>query len=267
MTTSRQRDGRGTPQFSLVFPTYNPGSRLNQTLSELDTFSATTGEAWEFVFVCDGCNDGTAERLRGWRPRRASVRVVTYAPNRGKGFAVRQGLLAAEAPFRVFTDIDLAYSFTEIRRVASALVSGRPVVIASRSHRDSVVQLPATMLGYAYRRQVQSRMFGLFARALLPLPFADTQAGLKGLSEAAVRLVVPQLQCDGFAFDCELLTACARFGVPVTEVPVCVRYDGAGSTTGWSSGARMLQSLWRIRRTWPKKMPCPPAAADLRRAA
>jgi dolichyl-phosphate beta-glucosyltransferase len=266
MSTSRHRDGRGTPQFSLVFPTYNPGGRLARTLGELDAFAGTTGEAWEFVFVCDGCDDGTAERLHAWRPRRAAVRVLSYAPNRGKGFAVRQGLLAASAPFRIFTDIDLAYSFVEIRRVASALVAGHPVVMASRAHRDSVLQLPATMLGYAYRRQVQSRLFGLFARALLPLNFADTQAGLKGLSESVVRDVVPRLRCNGFAFDCELLTACARLGLAVTEVPVCVRYDGGGSTTGWGSVAHMLRSLWRIRRAWPKGRPPLPTPATLREA-
>lgn len=266
MTTSRHRDGRPTPQFSLVFPAYNPGSRLGRTLDELDCFATSTGESWEFVFVCDGCEDGSAERLRAWRPRHGSARVVSYTPNRGKGFAVRQGLLAAAAPFRIFTDVDLAYSFTEIRRVAHALVRGSPVAIASRTHRDSTVQLPATMLGYAHRRHVQSQLFGVMVRALLPLSFGDTQAGLKGLSEAAVRSVVPRLQCDGFAFDCELLTACARLGFAIAEVPVCVRYESGGSTTGWGSAVHMVKELWRIRKAWPASVAPTETPAQYREA-
>ena len=62
--------------------------------------------------------------------------------------------------------------------------------------------------------------------------------------------LVPHLACDGFDFDCELLTACARSGIPVEEVPVCVCYDSAASTTGLWSGLRMLGDLWRIRRRW-----------------
>jgi hypothetical protein len=64
--------------------------------------------------------------------------------------------------------------------------------------------------------------------------------------------VLSALRCDGFGFDCELLTACARYGVPVTEVPVCVRYEDAASTTGLGATMRMVRELWQIRRTWPK---------------
>jgi hypothetical protein len=82
------------------------------------------------------------------------------------------------------------------------------------------------------------------------LPHRDTQAGLKGLSAAVAERIVPELRCDGFGFDCELLTACARSGIAVTETPVCVRYDDRASTTGPGAGLRMLREVWRIRRDW-----------------
>jgi hypothetical protein len=65
--------------------------------------------------------------------------------------------------------------------------------------------------------------------------------------------LIPHLSCDGFGFDCELLTACARVGIPLIEVPVCVHYDGKTSTTSPRSGVQMLRELWRIRRSWRKK--------------
>lgn len=237
---------------SLVFPAYNPGPRLRETLAELGEQLAASPDRWELVFVCDGCTDETTEILNHWRPERGRVQVIGYAPNRGKGYAVRQGLLAASAPYRLFTDIDLAYPFADVERVLRRLRSGASAVIGSRSHAESIVELPAGTLGYAYRRHLQSQVFGAMVRTLLPLRQHDTQAGLKGFTESTVRRIVPRLNCDGFGFDCELLTACARAGIPVEEIPVHVRYDSDGSTTNLRSTLRMVRELWRIRGAWPK---------------
>src|SRR5262249_51586645 len=136
------------------------------------------------------------------------------------------------------------------------------VAVANREHPDSVVHVPPRCLGYAFRRRLQGRLFGVTARALLPITLRDTQAGLKGMTAAVAERLLPRLGCDGFGFDCELLTACARLGVPVTEVPVCVRYDGAASTTGYRGTVRMLHELWRVRRAWAKAPTPFPVTAD-----
>jgi dolichyl-phosphate beta-glucosyltransferase len=249
------------PLVSLVLPAYNPGPSIEGTWRAVRDFVRVRPDPWEAVFVLDGCTDGTADRLAGLAsefpdPR---LRVLSHAPNRGKGFAVRRGLLAARGAYRIFTDVDLAYSFDDIARVADELRHGAAVAIASRDHPESVVQVPASRLGYAFRRWLQSRLFGAAARRLLPVTQRDTQAGLKGMAAAVADGLLPALRCDGFGFDCELLTACARLGVPVAEVPVCVRYEGRGSTTGPGSGLRMVCELWRIRRTWPRAAAVPTA--------
>jgi glycosyltransferase involved in cell wall biosynthesis len=240
---------------SLIIPAYNPGSRLAETLQELSRFLPRGAAGrWEVVFVCDGCTDGSAELLEVWRKTTgAPVRVVSYAGNRGKGYAVRQGLAAARGDWRIFTDVDLAYGLDQIVRVARALWDGADAVIASRTHPQSEVLLPAALQGYVYRRHLQSRVFAAAVRWILPLRHGDTQAGLKGFRAAVVERFLPHLRCDGFGFDCELLTACARFGVPVTEVPVCVRYEAGGLTTTNSRAVlRMLRELWAIRRAWKR---------------
>jgi hypothetical protein len=91
----------------------------------------------------------------------------------------------------------------------------------------------------------------MLVRLPLPLSNGDTQAGLKGMRDSAVRRLAPRLSCDGFGFDCELLTACARAGIPVEEVPVRVRYDSGASTTNLRSTLRMLKEIWNVRRAWP----------------
>jgi dolichyl-phosphate beta-glucosyltransferase len=236
---------------SLVFPAYNPGPRLARTWQAVQQFLSQAPGRWEVLFVCDGCTDGTPGQLAGLVPSASgTVRVISYAPNRGKGYAVRRGLTEAAGQWRLFADIDLAYGLEDVIRVAQTLWAGAEVAIASRAHPESRVLLPIRLQGYAYRRQLQSQLFTALARLLLPVQQRDTQAGLKGLSAAAALRLLPLLHCNGFGFDCELLTACARHGVPVTEVPVCLRYEDADSTTGARTMLRMVQELLHIRHAW-----------------
>jgi dolichyl-phosphate beta-glucosyltransferase len=260
--------GPGKPLTSLIFPTYNPGLRLERTWHEVRRFLNGAAGNWEVLFVCDGCTDGTPDRLaelcrHEGEPER--VRVVSYPVNKGKGHAVRRGLEAARGDWLIFTDVDLAYGWDDVVRLADTLRGGAEVAIASRTHPDSRVLAPPGLLGYLYRRHLQSLVFTLLARWLLSLRQRDTQAGLKGLSARAARLLLPRLQCNGFGFDCELLTACAHFGLPVIEVPVCVRYEDTHSTTGMEAAGRMLRELLRIRRDW--RRPAPVADASGRSPA
>ena len=258
--------------FSLILPAYNPGPDVEGTWRAVARFVAdqtSAGTEWEAMFVLDGCTDGTDERLAalaaGGDPR---LRVLGYPKNRGKGHAVRVGLLAARGAHRIFTDVDLAYSFGDVLRVVDALRAGAEVAIASREHPDSRMLVPPTLLGYTFRRRLQSLMFGAVARRLLRLPYRDTQAGLKGMSAAVAERIVPALSCDGFGFDCEFLTACARCGIVVAETPVVVRYDDRASTTSTATGFRMLREVWRIRRAWRNRtVPAPAAPVPVSKAA
>ena len=259
--------GWDEPQFSLVCPAYNPGPTLENTWRQVSEFLASTPEPWELLFVCDGCTDGTPERLARWIAEgRRRIRMISYAPNRGKGYAVRRGLEAARGAYRLFTDVDLAYSLEDVARVAAALRAGAAAAIASRAHPESRLALPIALQGYVYRRHLQSLLFSSLVRWLLPLRQRDTQAGLKGMTARVAELVLPHLRCDGFGFDCEFLTACSRWGIALVEVPVTVRYEDRTSTTGARPTLRMMRELWRIRRHW-KRPPEMPQAEDLREAA
>jgi dolichyl-phosphate beta-glucosyltransferase len=247
-----------SPLTSLVFPTYNPGPHLESTCEQVTRFLEDSPEEWEILFVCDGCTDGSPARLarfaRLWPER---IRVLSYAPNRGKGYAVRQGLAAARGGWRLFTDVDLAYSLDDVRRVAASLWAGNDLAIASRCHPQSRLLVVPGLEGYVYRRHLQSLVFSRLVRWLLPLTQRDTQAGLKGISAQAAQLLLPRLSCDGFGFDCELLTAGIRHGLRIAEVPVCVRYDAVPSTTGFRNMSGMVRDLWRIRKRWQSVIPQP----------
>jgi dolichyl-phosphate beta-glucosyltransferase len=245
---------------SLILPAYNPGPAVVQTWQQVRDFLREADGPWEVLFVCDGCTDGTPQLLEKLtRSSSEPIRVLAYPTNRGKGYAVRYGFAAARGLWRVFTDVDLAYSFADVQRLAAVLRDGAEAAVACREHPDSEIVLPATMLGYAFRRHLQSRVFGWLARQVLPLRHRDTQAGLKGLRAAAAERILPHLRQNGFGFDCELLTACVHLGVEVTEVPVRVRYDSPRSSTNWRTTMRMLRELFRIRHDWRDGPPTPVA--------
>jgi dolichyl-phosphate beta-glucosyltransferase len=255
MTGPRSAGLKTGPLFSLIFPTYNAASFIASTWDAVGQFLQNAGESWEILFVCDGCTDDTPARLtelirQDVRNRPEQIRLVSYSGNRGKGYAVRQGLQAARGQWRLFTDVDLAYRFQDVLQVAATLKSGADVAIGSRLHPESRVVVPTRYQGYLYRRQLQSLVFSTVVRRLLPLTQLDTQAGLKGLSARAVRLLCPLLECDGFGFDCEMLVLCRRLRIQVAEVPVTMQYDGQPTTTGWIALPQMLREIWQVRQRW-----------------
>ena len=240
-----------SPTFSLIFPTYNAASFIAETWNALDKFLGRVSESWEVLFVCDGCTDETPRLLREqafWG--RPCIRIVENTRNRGKGHVVRQGLKEARGRWRLFTDVDLAYTFEDVLHVARVLQAGAHVAIGSRTHPESRREIAPDLAGYAYRRQVQSQVFSAVARRWLNLPQRDTQAGLKGLSAWAVKTIWPHLHCNGFGFDCELLAACQRLDIRVMELPVTMRCDRRTTTTSFKAMRRTARELWSIRRQW-----------------
>ncbi len=243
------------PLYSLILPAYNAAHLLDRTWPEVLKFVCANGGAWEAIYVCDGCSDGSdreLERRAAGLPADAAglIRVVRYRRNRGKGYAVRLGMLRARGQYRIFTDVDLAYRLDMVQTLAEQLAAGLDVVIASRAHRESAIEMADGMGGYIKRRKLQSLVFSTLARLILGLRQRDPQAGLKGLSARAAVGILRYVRCYGFGFDCDLLVACRYLGIPVREVPVRVVYDEAPSTTKLSSSLRMIRELWAIRKRW-----------------
>lgn len=203
---------RAEPMVSLILPCYNYRDGIARTWQAVRAFvlaqrHALTQSIWEALFVCDGCTDGTDYWLiEATRCADFAVRTLAYAHNLGKGHAVRLELAHGRGRYRLFTDVDLAYSLADVRRVADELAQGNAdVVIGSREHPASRLTMPTRLQWHALRRSLQGRAFAALARWMLGLRYADTQAGLKGFSASAMERLLPLLHCDGFSVDCEML--------------------------------------------------------------
>ncbi len=201
------------PQVSVVVPAYREAAQIGDCLDRLGKYLDRLERSWEIVVVDDGSDDGTAEAARrcgaGGR-----VRVISYRPNRGKGFAVRCGLRAARGRAVIFTDADLSTPPEEIEK-ALDLLGDFDVVAGTRARPESRILVHQR----AYREWM-GRTFNFLVRALGLTAMPDTQCGFKAFrAEVLPRLLAP-LRTNRFAFDVELLAEAQRQGLRVTEQPV-----------------------------------------------
>jgi glycosyltransferase involved in cell wall biosynthesis len=223
---------------SLIFPCYNEAERLPHTLATyLAALPRRPGEV-EVLVVDDGSTDQTFAVAETVAARDDRVRVIRSQPNHGKGFGVRTGVLEAVGELIVFTDADGSYGPGEVARVTAALADA-PVAIGSR---------PVGWATGPPARRLASRLFNHAIRALLGLPFGDTQCGLKGFRREAALEVFGRSRLDGFAFDAEVLFLARRLGLRVDEVPVRAEERDGSKVQLVVDALDMLRDVLRVRR-------------------
>ena len=225
------------PALTVVLPCYNEAERLPGTLQALLAhLSDALGEV-EVLVVDDGSTDATVSVAVAVAAADRRVRVLSYRPNRGKGFAVRTGMLAARGELVVFTDADGSYRPSDLDRIVAALDQA-PVAIGTRAGDAS---------GPVARR-VASRVFNLAIRGTVGLPFGDTQSGLKGFRRPAAQQIFSQAQVDGFAFDVEVLWLARQLRLEVAEVRVQALERQGSKVQMVADALEMLGEVWTVRR-------------------
>lgn len=230
-----------SPEVSVVLPAYQAAHLVGTAVAEI---SAALGNneaidgGLEIVVVDDGSTDGTAEAAR----RAGADVVVSSEINRGKGAAVRTGMLAASGKLRLFTDVDLAYPPGQLSSLIDALREGADVALGSRRHPDARTITPAPSL-----RALASRTFNVFTRVVLLRRYRDTQCGFKGFTAEAAHTIFGRCVIDGFAFDVEVLYLVEHLGLSTTEVPVVVDHTDDTTVRLTAQSWRVLVDIWRIR--------------------
>lgn len=227
---------------SLVVPAYNEARRLPFTLERIRGYLDATGEPYEVLVVDDGSTDATADDAERRTASWPELRVVRLPANRGKGAAVRAGMLLARGAHRAFTDADLSTPIEELPRLRARLDGNCRVAIASRDLPGSRIEVhqPAW-------REFMGRTYNRLLRALVLPGLRDTQCGFKVFTgDAAVRCFEP-LRTERFGFDAEVLRRARRAGWTVAEVPVRWRHVEESRVNGIRASGRMLYDLVRLR--------------------
>lgn len=226
------------PWLSVVIPAYDEERRLPGTLRTVVEHLRDRGRPFEVVVADDGSRDGTADVAGRAGPE---VRVLRL-PHRGKGAAVRTGVLAASGELVLVTDADLSTPIDELDRLVAAMERCE-VVIGSRNVAGARVAVPQRL-----DRRLMGRAFNLLVRALLLPGLRDTQCGVKLFCRDAALAVFERCRSDGFAFDVEALALARRLGYRIAEVPVEWHNSPDSRVRPLLDVPRMFWELLTIRR-------------------
>ena len=237
------------PALSLVIPVYNAAQQLPATLSSVDAFATRYPGSVEVLFVDDHSSEVETQLiLEDFTRQRVYARMLRNATNRGKGFSVSRGMMAARGEIRVFTDVDLAYPLEEVHKVVHDIQSGADIAIACRVLPESRYLMSPSFFHYLYTRHLMSRGFNKVVRTFLLPEILDTQAGLKGFTAEAARLCFSRNTIPGFGFDIECLYIAQQHGLNIKQTAVSFRYDDEPTTMRFASDSRrMLLDIWRVR--------------------
>ncbi len=230
---------------SIIIPAFNEADRLPRTLEATAAHFASRGEPFEVLVVDDGSRDGTARAVEDFGEAHPTldIQCLGYGGNRGKGYAVRHGMLRATGDRRLFCDADLATPAEEYDVVLAAMArSGVPIGIGSRPLRQS-----SLLVHQPWYREMLGRGFNKAVRLLAVPGIADTQCGFKVFTAEAAQDVFSRCRLDGFAFDSEALFIARRLGYPVAEVPIRWSHQEGSKVSMVRDGLRMLADLSRIR--------------------
>jgi putative flippase GtrA len=230
----------GDQRLSVIVPAYDEADRIGQTVRRLVTglaeVAATGG--LEIVVVDDGSSDATADAALA----AGADQVVVQPHNRGKGAAVRAGVLASRGRTVAFTDADLAYGPDQVLRVLAAVEDGWDVAIGDRRHPETRTLVPPSRL-----RRLGSRAINWLGYAVLLGSYRDTQSGLKAFRSDVARFLFARARVDGFAFDVELLHLVERHQLSLVEVPVEVTNSSRSTVRAARDALRQAGDLFRIR--------------------
>lgn len=236
-----------TPELTLVIPVYNDEEVIGQTLRAVERF-VERRPSTEVVVIDDGSTDDTSRVIECLASRWPWLRLIRLGRNRGKGAAVRAGMLSALGARVIFSDADLSTPLEEADKLLDKLDEGYDIAIGSRALPDSHVPVRQWFL-----RERAGKTFNVFVRLLVLPSLRDTQCGFKCFTNDAVNDVCSRQRATGFEFDVELLCIARNLNLKVAEVPIVWRNHPTSHVHFVRDSSRMflgLLKIWGRYRRW-----------------
>jgi dolichyl-phosphate beta-glucosyltransferase len=237
------------PYLSLVIPAYNEEKRLPATLSRIAEYLALRDFSHELIVVDDGSRDGTRDVVREFAATRSWVRLEGYEDeegkpvNKGKGAAVRYGVLASRGRDILFTDADLSTPIEEMEKLLAPISRGVcDVTFASRALPESNLAVHQP-----WYRELMGRTFNKFVQRVIATDIVDTQCGFKAFRGDAARRIFGHAQINGFGFDTEILFLANKYSFRVQEIAVTWQHRDDSRVSPLVAPFQMIGELLQVR--------------------
>ena len=231
-------------KLSIIIPAYNEEDRIIHTLNTSLAFLNQQNFNSEIIVVSDGSTDNTRSVVKGFDAGgKVALRVIEYHPNRGKGYAVRTGMLAGNGEMILFMDADYAVPIEEITKGIYLIESGFDVAMGSRALSGSVVADHQNLF-----RELSAKLYTLIQMAYLGIFSTDTQCGFKIFRHDVAAKLFSKSSEKGWAFDVEILYLAQLYGYEIVEVPVNWHEVEGSKVNPIKDSMKMLLAIFRIRR-------------------
>lgn len=200
---------------SVIIPAYNEEQNLGPTLQDIRSYFKDKDYTYEIIVVDDGSKDKTAQIALSHKDSFPSFTLLKNSPNRGKGFAVKQGIFSAKGETVLFMDADNSTRINEVEKLLAALKKGSDIAIASRKIPGAIIENRQPPL-----RIVLGKIYILLSRVILGTRVKDYNCGFKLFKAGVARALFERLSQTGWGFDSELIYLASRLGFALSEVPV-----------------------------------------------
>lgn len=226
----------------MVVPCFNEEKTIYQNLKKIHKYLVPRFEQFEIIAVNDGSKDKTLEELERAR-REIPLKIINNKTNRGKGRAVRNGILVGQYDIVMFLDADLGIPIEELDKFIPELNNGYDIVIASRFVPGIKIKRPVLW----YRRFME-KIFRLLRMIIVnDWNVKDTQCGFKVFRRKAAMKIFPRLNVNRFAFDAEVIFIANKFGYKIKELPITLQNPPESHIRLVCDPANMIWDLLRIR--------------------
>jgi dolichyl-phosphate beta-glucosyltransferase len=227
---------------SIIIPVYNEASRIGESLKRITAYFDSQKYQYEIIIVDDGSQDNTLSVINEFCDKDSPIKIFSYMPNRGKGYAVKLGMMKGKGKYRLFTDADLSTPIEEIEPMLAYLEGEYDICIASRGLTESQV-----IKHQPIYRETMGIIYNRILRLFLSLPFYDTQCGFKCMKGTVADSIFPKLVVDRFGFDPEILFVALRMKYSIKEVGTKWINSPMTTVSVWSDPVKMLGAILKIR--------------------